>query len=468
MVCGASPGDSSSISSRMPASTTAIQPPSKIDGLQLAVMALIFGQVWRIQDFYPVLAAVKFPTLSLAAAVGFFVLDGDPRRRIVAIQHSRLVRMMIALAAVLVIGVPAGIYPGRTFTFVTSDYLPMLVYALLMALSIRDIHDVRRYAFAMICGGIFYAGYVHLFFTVGIGGRLGNLVYYDANDLAALLVWTLPFIIYAARSKGMVGKGLALVGIPLYVMVIMKSGSRGGFLGFVAVMLFVLLRYDVVSAKVRMGVVTAAVGLLAMVGSAEYWANMKTLLNPKDDYNWSGNSESGRMEVWKRGMGYMITHPFVGVGGRNFPIAEGTLSEQGRLTEELGIGFKWSAPHNSFVEIGAEAGVTGLALFLGMLGWSFANLRRIKRASGGKSDADIEFRSLALSGSGAFVGYCVAGFFVTGAFMPLLYTLFALAMGITKVHAWHAAQSRSSATGAPLETAPRRVVRRRGGLAPVA
>ena len=68
----------------------------------------------------------------------------------------------------------------------------------------------------------------------------------------------------------------------------------------------------------------------------------------------------------------MLDYPIFGLGIDNFTMAEGLYSDYAKLAHELNIGVKWSAPHNSWVEAGAETGITGLvvwgALIIGSVG----------------------------------------------------------------------------------------------------
>ncbi|PYO83031.1 MAG: hypothetical protein DMD65_06865, partial [Gemmatimonadetes bacterium] len=157
---------------------------------------------------------------------------------------------------------------------------------------------------------------------------------------------------------------------------LVKMQSRGGFLGCVAVALYLLVCFDGMSPMKRWGAVAVPVLLLVALGNGGYFERMQTLLNPSADYNWSGNSETGRMEVWKRGIGYMLDHPFLGVGAQAFGIAEGTLAPEAARLEEYGKGFKWSTAHNAFVEVGAEIGVFGLLLSDPGAGAAWAAARR--------------------------------------------------------------------------------------------
>ena len=102
-------------------------------------------------------------------------------------------------------------------------------------------------------------------------------------------------------------------------------------------------------------------------------------------------ADEGRIQIWQRGMGYMLDHPLLGVGAGNFPTAEGTISSIARNTPSW-KGVRWSAAHNSFVEIGAELGVPGLILFLLTLGtnWTFVykNYEGLLGKPGGPKDKD--------------------------------------------------------------------------------
>src|SRR3989442_13656065 len=106
------------------------------------------------------------------------------------------------------------------------------------------------------------------------------------------------------------------------------------------------------------------------------------------------------MEVWKRGIGYMLGRPLLGVGAQAFGVAEGTLAPEAVEREEYGKGFKWSTAHNAFVEIGAEIGVLGLLLFGALLVGGFRGLARARR--GPQREAAVLARALggALGGLG--------------------------------------------------------------------
>lgn len=396
---------------------------SRWDAFTVAMALLILTNVWRIQDLFPILATLQLPTLSALAAYALFLFDRDPRRRLNRVNH-RIVKTAAVLFGLALVCIPASVYPGLSFRFLTLDFGKTFAMMILLVAGLRDRKDVERMLWVSLFGAVLYSYMVITRIPVGSDGRLGDLYYYDANDLGMLLVMTLPLVVFFVRKGNPGWMRLAAVTSVLILMIaLVKTGSRGGFLGFLAVGIYMMWRYRAISRKVRLGAVAAMVVLLLAFGSQKYWDMMSTMLHPSTDYNFSANVESGRMEIWKRGIGYMLSNPFTGVGANAFPVAEGTISPLAER-QQRGIGLKWSAAHNSFVQIGAETGFIGLGLFITLLVFAGRALVTRKRARfrGDASPAE----AIAQTFAAALVGYCVAGFFLSQAYSPYLYTLLGL------------------------------------------
>jgi O-antigen ligase len=394
--------------------------------------AVILTYVWRFQDLFPVVRMLRLPILASLGALALFVLDQDPNRKLKRARHpiTAAVTLILVMA---VLSVPLSIYQGHSFRFVLDDLVKTVLMFLVLASSIRCVVDLRRFLGIFVLGAAAYALYVHLFISVGSGGRLGAIVYYDANDLGMCLVTTLPIaVFFAMRARNGLLR-LAMVGVlGLLLLVLVKTGSRGAFLGLLAVGGYLLVMLKEIPVHVRAGVVVAVFAGLLFFAGDRYWELMSTLLNPTEDYNWSGNSDSGRMAVWKRGIGYMLANPVLGLGARAFPVAEGTISELA-YRQQLGLGLKWSDAHNSFVQVGAELGIIGLGAFCAALFQGFkASYGRSKEVLQGDSDTAREYRLLGQILAGSLLGYAVTGFFLSQAYAALLYVLLALIVGYVR------------------------------------
>ena len=128
----------------------------------------------------------------------------------------------------------------------------------------------------------------------------------------------------------------------------------------------------------------------------------------------------------------MFRYPLTGVGVAAFPVAEGTISPIAYLQKE-GIGVRWGAAHNSFVQIGAELGVPGLLAFVMLLFSVFRSLWRIGRPPpwARRAAQDEEVMAQALTAS--MVGFLVSGFFVSQAYSAFMYSMYAIVAGFSVV-----------------------------------
>jgi len=208
------------------------------------------------------------------------------------------------------------------------------------------------------------------------------------------------------------------------------SGSRGGFLALLVTMGFVLVGFTTVPRKWRLAGFTIILALVAAMASDRYWTAMQTILKPSQDYN--ETSETGRLQTWERGIGYMAEHPLLGVGADNFWFAEGTISPLA-WRQRYGRAVRWGAAHNSFVQVGAELGVPGLLLFVAILVSTFACLRRVVKYARRTAPGAPGPPRLAQALMAALVGFIVGAFFLSLAYAEMLYTLVALAVALEKV-----------------------------------
>lgn len=128
----------------------------------------------------------------------------------------------------------------------------------------------------------------------------------------------------------------------------------------------------------------------------------------KQDYNTS--AQGGRLEIWKRGLSLMVTHPLLGTGAGTYTIADGTTHEGG----------KWSTAHNSFVLIGVELGIIALIIQIKLIQRAIQAVRR-----------DVDTSPLPWFSKGVEIGlygYCVGGFFLSWAYSSLFYFFIALSI----------------------------------------
>ena len=401
------------------------------DPFRLCLMALIVFSLSRLGGYFGILRLLRPALLLFVFCVGYAFLH-KKKLNFANLTQSLPVRLIWGIGLVSIGSAVFGISLGHSATYILDSFSKTLAITFLMILTIRDITDVRRLCWAFALGGIVLA-YLSIF-VIGISKTSGG-VSYDANDVGVFMVMTLPLalmLLQTATSR--TERLVALIGIGLLAVTVVKTQSRGAFLGVIAVGLALLLLPGVSLGR-RLLFVSAACLTMWVSAPSGYWHSMQSILDdPKSDYNW--DSVNGRRNLATRGIGYMIEFPVFGVGIDNFRIAEGTISEKARYLVP-GHGIRWTSPHNSFVQSGAEAGVPGLVLWVALVLSNIViplQLRRRMPKEWRKGTPSQRFlASATVYLPIAQLGFAVTAFFVSFAWMEPLYMLSALVVGLALV-----------------------------------
>jgi O-antigen ligase len=281
------------------------------------------------------------------------------------------IRYVLILLGLSVVTIPVGIWPGNSFTFLTGTYIKIVLLFLLIFWLCRSVRDIRRIIWG--CGVALTVLVVSGLMSGNIGRPTGlaTAAYvsktYDPNDMALVLVTMIPLLLYLFSTSGVLLKTV-LVGLVLINLYgIVQTQSRGGFLALLVVGGLILYR-STLSRQQKLVIAVLAMIVFGILAGNSYWDRIRTIWDPQTEYD---RTAGGRTELWKTGFMLMAMHPW-GVGIDGFVTAEG-LSHGGSG--------KWSAPHNTFLQIGAELGIAGLIVFVLMLKWIFGELRAVQKAS---------------------------------------------------------------------------------------
>jgi O-antigen ligase len=401
------------------------------DLLLICVAGYILTAVGRVHQLFSILELLRPAILTGLLGIALYLFDhrGCRRPRLLWMNATK---WLLALLCWMALSVPGALLPGYSFDLVVDNFIKTVLMYVVMVGAVRGIRDVERLAGVYLFSAASYATVVLTRFDLGSGTewRLGHLYYYDANDFATFAVTAMPLGLYFTMAARRIGTRLfGLAALSVLTVAFVRSGSRGGFIALVAVAAFIVVRYTAVPLRWRLGSL-AIVGLLVLGAASDtYWRQMSTILSD-NDYNHT--EESGRVQIWRRGVGYMLEHPIFGVGPNNFGAAEGLLSPFA-VRQQFGIGVRWNAPHNSFVQVGAELGVPGLVFFLALIASAVGALRG-RNGDQASDDAESlpELRQVLTA---SIVGFVVGAFFLSLAYAEMLYTLIALAAGLNKVTA---------------------------------
>jgi O-antigen ligase len=386
--------------------------------LLLCVAVYMLASVGRIHQLFPPLTLLRPALVSAFIAIALVMWSPATLQGVYQAFRFPTTKCVAGLLFWVAVSVPGALWPGGSVTILVQYYLKLAIMYLVLVAAVRGPRDVERLALMYFLSVTLYSAVV----VVRKGpplDRLGALYYYDANDFATLVVTALPLGVHFIFTRQAFWRRLiGIGGLAIMTLAFVWSGSRGGFIGLLVVAAFLLFGYTAIRASRRLfAAVIVTVALFGVAGQS-YWERMRTILAPEQDYNMT--EEGGRMQVWKRGIGYMLQRPVTGVGAGNFATAEGRLSPLAER-QSRGRGLKWSAAHSSYVQVGAELGIPGLLLFLGLFLGAFRALRRAWPPP------------LAQALMGSLVGFLAGAVFLSLAYADMPYILLSLAIGLARV-----------------------------------
>lgn len=405
------------------------------DPMRLSLVILTIVTISRVHQHYPILEKFRVALLLVVASVGYAYLNPKFLTKANIFRFWPM-KFVVLLAAWSCGSAVFGISLGATALFILSTYIKVIAYAILIAVAVRHVRDLYTFVWAYVisCG-------ILAFFSIFVFGisksansyvtRLSNLYMYDSNDVCVVLMVGLPLtllLISVERGAKRWLLATTLIGIAATVA---RSGSRGGFLGFIAVGVAALFLLNEVSAPKRVIVTVVALISLAMAAPPGYWQQMGTIMTPKQDYNYY--DRDGRKAVMQRGIGYMDAYPVFGLGIGNFSRAECTISPKIEANHLYGP-LRCTAPHNSYVQAGAEMGFPGLLMWVGLVaGLIIAPLRlrrRLPRSLLRGNPTQRFLYSATTYFSIAGIGFAVTSFFVSFAWMDPVYFMAAMLTGL--------------------------------------
>lgn len=411
-------------------SLRALVAPVAWDPIRFSLGALMLVSIAGIHRIVPILAVFRPGLLLTAVALGCAV--ALPKtvnvKDFFATAPARRVRLLLIITLV---GAPLGLSLGSSMKFFLETYLPNLVFFGLLVVAVRNAGDLRfligSYVTSMLIL-VYMSIFVWEMRTFGGFNRVNSTVMYDANDLGAIFALGMPLaLLLGQTSRGWVRwlSFLTAAGGPAAIAL---AGSRGGFLSLLATGVTLLIMLPKVTLMRRIQVVAVAATMVALVAPPGYLKQMQTITNPGADYNVT--SETGRVEIWKRGLRNLAPRPITGVGLNNFVRAQWERQE----FTERGAPIQAMSPHNTFLQVAVDLGVPALFVFLSIVGGGVFGLARIRSrlpVSWLQESPTRRFIYLACSYIPvSYVGWSVGAFFVSHAYLVPFYALTAFTAGV--------------------------------------
>jgi hypothetical protein len=246
-------------------------------------------------------------------------------------------------------------------------------------------------------------GLVSLKRFVGVG-RFDN-----SNEVALIMNMVMPFLLFRMmKGRKNLSWYCAILAFFITSFLTMKTLSRAGFLGYIA-----MLSYFVFSKKEKTKKIAWAVILVCIMIpllSTSFLDRIGTISISERD-----RSAEGRITAWREGVDVIKFRPFLGLGKGNWKDYHGLQ------------------PHNSIVLVMAETGLLGLYFWGMLIIFAFKKLKRIEAMSLDRNESEICLKQLATALKMAMVGFLVTAFFGNQCYNPLFYLFMGLPIGMERI-----------------------------------
>jgi O-antigen ligase len=323
------------------------------------------------------------PLITSALALLGAALEG----RIAAVFSNKVGACMAVLTLLYAINVPLSSWKGGSLGVFTGDWLKTLLTFVIAGAVVSNFRQCRT---ALHCIG-FGSGVAGLLvYSQGslTGGRLsmskGTLG--NANAVAFDLLLGLPFLwlVLTDPRSGKLKKLLAAVLLVICTVVALRTGSRGGLIGF-AVLGFLFFLRASLPGKALMAFVGAVLifcGLAFLPSSLK--ARYATMFAGSDadavqQEAINGGDESAvlsaaaRRQLLVNSLKLTASHPIFGVGIGQFTTYMASLE-----TAE-GHHSGWQGTHNTYTQISSEAGIPALIAFVCMIFFSITGVHAVSK-----------------------------------------------------------------------------------------
>jgi O-antigen ligase len=248
----------------------------------------------------------------------------------------------------------------------------------------------------------------------------------NANETAAALVagTVLAAALVMVLRRQPLLRLCALLAVPFCAFGLFLTLSRGGLVALAAA----LVATVVVAGRWRVGMIVVV--LLAVGAVVVYFSSFAPAAARERVTTVQGGT--GREDIWKVGWRMVEAEPIRGIGAGNFQtssihylLAPGALARSDFIVETPKVA------HNMYLELLAENGVIGLALFLSILVFSLGCILSAATEFRDRGDAQLEIISRAVFV--ALVGLLASDFFGSHQFSKQLWLLLALGPALLSI-----------------------------------
>jgi O-antigen ligase len=375
--------------------------------------------ICRPQDIFTFLNPLR-PALIIFVILCIYCITNNTFGNLNSSFKEIQVKQYFALFLVMVNSIFFSYYRYASFNYVFIFYSQVVFYFFLFITIVDDLEKTERILLLCCCGIGLYSIY-YLIKGDTIDNRVSFGEMFDPNDVAYVVISFVMFNFYfLGKDRSKLIWVILIINIAAGFMLILSSGSRGGFLAAViASAMLMLSRKKFLSGGLK---ALLMFSLIIFLSTTKHdFSRFNTILSLESDYNVTG--EEGRMKIWKYGFMSMLKRPVTGVGVNCFPEAVGRERvAQGAET------YKWQTAHNSLLQIGTETGVIGFVLFILLSCRTLRIFNKVRKLA--NDEKLLKLGEFAFIG---FTGHIVASMFLSQAYSVIWAFYIALSVVLSRL-----------------------------------
>lgn len=373
--------------------------------LGLVIYLLLF--LIRPGETYPALAPLRMEFLLGSFLIVVALLKNKWQTGNLSIPRDKInIDFLFVFAAMGLSGI-ATVCTDCTVGLVTA-IAKLGVFYLLIILVVDTRKRLEIFFWVFLVANVYMATDIIKSFMAGsytnTGGLArasgGNSALDNMNGIAITMNTIIPFIYYLMlHYKTFVKRAFMAGMLAISLLTLVLTGSRGGLLGFMAIVGIIWWRSPHKAAS------AAIIGILLVGGwfsmEEERRARYMTIFASAEDRD---ESAQGRIDAWVDGTMLFVERPISGVGAGAFAWAR---------AEAFGT---YLQPHNMYIQIIAELGLIGVFAYFVFIRDIFRTGKRILARVNSRGSPNALLKPLALGVTASCASLMVTGVFAHSAY----------------------------------------------------
>jgi probable O-glycosylation ligase (exosortase A-associated) len=383
--------------------------------------------------------ALWIAVFTLAAFVPTqFALEGTLTAR------PREVNLILLLSLLALLSMPLAVSRAEAWSGFTDKFSKVVLMFIVMVNVVRTERRLKALWFILLAAGLTaslsaFNAYRSGNLTVGgyrVQGAGSNLLG-NPNDMALYLVTVMPIAVALFLGTRAPHKKVAYaVCTILFVVAIVVTYSRGGFLGLIATMAVMAWK---IGRRNRLQVTLASIVVIAAFLAfvpGNYGLRVASIFIPSLD---PVGSSGARQNLLTTSVNVALHNPLLGVGMENFHF----------------MGAHEQVSHNSYTQVASELGLPALIVYIMFMVTPLRRLRQVERETFAQGRAS-PYHDLAIGLQASLVGYMVCSFFASVAYLWYVYYLVGFSVCLRRMYEAETAVSQEHALAAHGDETPNR------------